>query len=126
MARIFFFHWHPDEAATLAAALRQIGHAVVVEAQDGERGASAVLAALRDGSAIDAVLVSLAHLPAHGRITATYLRSTRLGRGLPVLFVGGTERATVRALRAVPDAVACEWDDLPALLARMGQPAVVA
>ena len=98
--RVFLIHWNAMEAEEHARALRAKGWRVEMETEDGARAGGRILADLPD-----AVVVCLTRLPSHGRETAEALRSYRAGRYLPIIFVGGKEKAVAKARSRVPDAV---------------------
>jgi DNA-binding response OmpR family regulator len=98
--RLALFHWNAKEAAGLARALRADGWKVDVESEDGARGGRAVLA-----FPPDAVVIYLARLPSHGRETAHWLRSSKAGRNIPILFVDGTPEAVENTRAKVTGAV---------------------
>lgn len=98
--RLFLIHWHADEAEELAAPLRRDGWAVDVETSDGARAGKAIIAAPPD-----AVVVSLARMPAHGRETAAFLKGTKATRDVPVIFVGGAADTIDKTRKKIRDAV---------------------
>lgn len=98
--RLFLIHWDAVEADALAAPLRQDGWEVEVESSDGARAGKAIIA-----SPPDAVVVSLARMPAHGRETVAFLKGTKTTRELPVIFVGGAGDAVDKTKKKIRDAV---------------------
>lgn len=76
-----------------------------------------VLRALREDPP-DAVVIDLAKRPATGRDAALALRTTRATRAVPILFVGGDERAIERVQAALPDALFASARGLDAALRR--------
>ena len=109
--RLFLIHWNQAEAEGLAAPLRDLGHEVEIEAEDGARAASRIQAATPD-----AVAIFLTRLPSHGRETAAHLRSVPATRGIPIVFVEGEPEKIARVREAVPDAIFTTAGDLPDLL----------
>jgi DNA-binding response OmpR family regulator len=91
--RLFLIHWHAEEAEQIAAPLRKDGWDVDVEAEDGARAAKAILAAPPD-----AVIVYLTRKASHARETMHHVHSSKAGRAIPIIFVGG-EEAVVKKTR---------------------------
>jgi DNA-binding response OmpR family regulator len=97
--RLFLMHWNKAEIARLAAPLRKAGWQVQTEAEDGARAGKRILA---DPPA--AVVIYLTRLPSHGRETADYLRSTKAGRSIPILFVDGAADKVATVREKMPEA----------------------
>lgn len=114
MSRAFLFHWNRSEAAALAVEVRNLGWQVELEAEDGARGSTRVLA-----EPPDAILISLSRLPSHGRQTALYLRTTKVGKTLPIIFFGGGGGPLEKTKAKVSDATFTSWDRLEGVLARI-------
>ncbi len=114
--RIFLIHWNAVEAEEHARALRARGWGVEIETEDGARAGRRILADLPD-----AVVVCLTRLPSHGRETAEALRSYKAGRYLPIIFVGGEEKAAAKARSRVPDAVFATWGELMRVLDELAE-----
>jgi len=108
MPRLFLIHWNAGEAEAMAAPLRLHGMEVTVEADDGGRAAKAIHA-----TPPDAVIISLARLPSHGRAVAEHLLTRRTTRDVPLLFVGGTPEAAARVRQLVPNAKFIASAELP-------------
>lgn len=104
---LFLVHWNAEEAEKLAQPLRTTGWNVEIEAEDGRRAWSRV----KDNPP-DAIVVSLQRLPSHGRETARTIRSTTVGRGLPIVFVGGPEEKLAKVRQQVPDGIFVDPDEL--------------
>jgi chemotaxis response regulator CheB len=102
--RAFVVHWNADELPAKARAVADAGAEVVAtEASDGARAAKEV-----QRLAPDVLVVWLARLPGHGRATAGYVRSTKWGRDLPIVFVDQDPEPLpkdkkAKLLEAVPD-----------------------
>lgn len=109
--RVFLFDWDMDAAPRRAAALREAGFEVEVESEDGARGGRAVLA-----YPPDAVVLSLEKRPSHSRETADGIRGYKAGRGVPMLFVGGTEADIEKTKARVPGAMFAPRERLVAAL----------
>ena len=100
MARVRVIHWKANEAAALLSVLRAAGHTVEYD----EEVDTGTFRAIRQ-SPPDAVVIDLSRRPSHGREVATFLRSHKATRPVPLVFVEG-EPAKVEAVRKVlPDAV---------------------
>jgi DNA-binding response OmpR family regulator len=111
--RLFLIHWNAEEAEQLAAPLRKDGWEVAVESQDGARAGKAILT-----DPPDAVLIHLARMPSHGRETAGYLKSSKAGRELPIIFVGGADDVVAKTKKKVKGAQFVSDDGLRRALAR--------
>jgi glucuronate isomerase len=106
--RIFLIHWPSSEAREHANQLRVQGWQVDIETEDDP-----VKEILADPP--DVVVIYLTRTPSHGRKTAQALRASKSGRDLPIVFVGGKEKATAKAKAKVPDALfatSAELDDV--------------
>jgi DNA-binding response OmpR family regulator len=109
--RIFLIHWNPLEAQQHAFDLRSEGWDVDVESTDGARAGSKILK-----NAPDAVVIYLSRLPSHGRSTAHALRTRKMGRHIPIIFVDGKEEAVELTKEKVLDGMYTESDELSAVL----------
>jgi AmiR/NasT family two-component response regulator len=114
MPQVLLLHWNWSEVIDLAAELQHDGWDVVTESDDGVRAVRTAL----DHLPI-AVAISLRVAPKHGRDVALALAEQSGGRGIPVVFFDGDERARKTVGKAVPDAMIVDWVDLPAALARL-------
>jgi DNA-binding response OmpR family regulator len=112
--QLFYIQWNPAEAEARAAALRKLGFTVDIEAEDGARACKHMTE-----SPPDAVVISLARLPSHGRETAKAMKAIKATRDVPILFVGGTEEAVEKARAAVPGAEFATEEELELALARV-------
>lgn len=117
-ATAFVVHWSEEEVAAKAGAVAACGLRVVgTEWGDGARAATYV-----KGLQPDVLVVWLARLPSHGRVTAQHVRAQPWGRTLPIVFVDG-DPEPLDAVRmgkvrqAVPGAVVCSPGRLQAALA---------
>lgn len=97
--RLYLIHWNAREAADMARPLQLAGWSVEIESQDGARASRRILA-----DPPQAVVISLARLPSHGRETASYLRSELDEERLPILFIDGRSDKVELVREAVPDA----------------------
>jgi hypothetical protein len=104
----FVVHWSEEELPAKVAAVEAAGFAVVGrEWSDGARAGTYV-----KGLEPDVLVVWLARLPSHGRVTAQAIRASGWGRALPIVFVDGDpeplDAARMAKVReAVPDAFVC-------------------
>ena len=115
--RLFVIHWNADEASELTTPLVQDGWDVQLETEDGARAARAIIA-----EPPDAVVVSLERLPSHGRETVQALKQSKLGRGIPVIFVGGAGDALAKTKTKIRDAQFVSAESLRRALARYATP----
>jgi len=111
--RLFLVHWNAEEARELAAPLRADGWTVETEAADGARACKAILA-----DPPDAVVVSLARLPSHGRETVRAIRNSKAGRDVPVIFVDGQGDAVEKTKTQIKGAQFVETPALKRALAK--------
>jgi CheY-like chemotaxis protein len=107
MARVFYVHWDKEEAAAGARGLREAGHSVRYEAEDG----AAVWKELKK-SRPDALVVSLAKLPSHGRRVAAATLDNKSLADIPVIFVGGEDEKVAELRKRFPLATYCSWAQL--------------
>lgn len=111
MARIFYVHWNQDEARAAVARIRQRGHSVEFHWDSRAHVRSKMM-----DPAPDAIVISLARLPAHGRAVAEAVRNSKRNRLLPIVFVGG-HAEKVAAMRSLfPTAQYCAEPDLAEVL----------
>jgi len=111
---VFYVHWDEGEASEHAAALKAIGHRVTVHAT-------------RDGTPrlpdpTDVVVISLEHLPSHGRAIAEWVWQAKRRRAIPIVFVGGTADKLAKLRERFPTAELCARAELSAVIARLTAP----
>jgi hypothetical protein len=106
--RLFFVHWHAEEALRLARALQELGWSVVVEHGEHE-------VKLKDLKVAPprAILISLQREPASGRDMADALWSVKWMRGTPIIFFDGEKKFVDRLRARFPRAVFTSWKELP-------------
>ena len=114
MARIFYVHWHKDEAQDTVRALRAAGHKVVVHWSTGEEA----WRLLKD-TPPDALVISLARLPSHGRAVAEVIHETRRLRDLPTIFVGGEPEKVAATRTRFPNGTYCTAGQLEKILKKV-------
>lgn len=115
--RLFLVHWHAEEAGELAAPLLADGWTVDIETADGARACKAILA-----DPPDAVVVSLARMPSHGRETVRAIRNSKAGRDLPVIFLDGQDDAVEKTKTQIKDAQFLAAPALKRALAKFASP----
>lgn len=108
---IFLIHWNEEEVEAKAAALRDLGWQVDLEAADGARAAKRIIE-----NPPRIVLIYLTRLPSHGRETAKYLRSRKATQTLPMIFVDGHEDAITKTQEQVSNAVYTDEENLAKIL----------
>lgn len=111
-ARLFYVHWDKDEALAACRGLREAGFNVRYEAESGD-----VVYKEVKKTPPDALVVSLAKLPTHGRRVVSSLQTKAL-QDLRVIFVGGEDEVVADTRREFPDAVYCSWAQLKQTLAK--------
>lgn len=97
MARLFLVHWNKLEALELIRPLRDAGHSVRYHYDDG-----AEAWALLKETPPDALVISLARLPSHGRRVAAVTTEFKKLRDLPVVFVDGEREKVAVARKEFP------------------------
>ena len=115
--RLFLIHWNAEEAEALAAPLRKDGWDVDIESEGGAQARRRILAGVPD-----AVLVSLARLPSHGRETVQALKSSKATRDLPIIFVGEPSDAMDKTRTRFRDATFVTEEGLKRVIARYATP----
>jgi hypothetical protein len=114
MARIFYVHWHQQEALETIRRLRAVGHDVQVHWNSQENAGP-----LLKQAAPDALIISLDRLPSHGREIAGAISESKRLRDLPIIFVGGeAEKVSITKLK-FPDAIYCTSAKLQSVLRRV-------
>jgi hypothetical protein len=112
-ARLFYVHWDKDEALAACRGLREAGFNVRCESESGD----AVYKEIKK-SPPDALVISLAKQPSHGRQVAGATMQTKSLEGLRVIFVGGADDVVAETRKEFPDAVYCSWAQLKQTLAK--------
>jgi hypothetical protein len=115
----FVVHWSEEEMPAKLAAVAACG----VEVAGSEWGDGARAGTYAKGLEPDVLVVWLARLPSHGRVTAQAIRASGWGRRLPIVFVDGDPDALdavrmAKVRQAVPDAFVCSPGRLKATLAQ--------
>lgn len=112
--KMFLIHWNADEAENLAGPYRNAGWKVELESADGARACKRIIADMPD-----VVVIYLNRLPSHGRETAAGLRSSRKGKGIPIIFVEGKPEKVEIVKKKFSDAVFTTSEDLENVLKRL-------
>lgn len=99
--RIFFVHWERRQAMPTVRKLRAAGH-VVVHHWDQDTGNQTWTKFKQRPPG--ALVVSLDHLPSHGRRVAAVTKETKRLSEIPVVFVGGARDKLPAAKREFPRA----------------------
>jgi len=97
--RVYWVHWHAEEAKQRAAPLRAAGYAVDCGPIDPD-----VVRKLRREPPL-AVVIDLSRLPSHGRDVGLGLRTFKTTRQVPLVFVDGPRDKVDRIRKLLPDAV---------------------
>lgn len=113
--RLFLVHWKQPEAEALAEPLRAAGWQVEIEAEDGARVAKRI-----SSDPPEAVVIYLTRLPSHGRETAHFLHTTKVGQQIPILFVDGAADKVEQVRAKVPNAAFLRSKELLQTLDRLG------
>ena len=118
MARIFYVHWNKDEAAEVVRELREAGHSVNVHWDQTEGAGNDAWNKIRSNPP-DALVVSLARLPSHGRRIAAVTIQTKKLRDVPVIFVDGEKDKIAVARQQFPEAKFVSGKKLVGALAKI-------
>ncbi|HEY3823273.1 MAG TPA: hypothetical protein VGL82_01890 [Bryobacteraceae bacterium] len=100
MPRVRIVHWKPPQAGPLIEACRACGFEVEYDVAGGN-----VIMKLIRANPPDAIIIDLSCVPSHGRETAVYLRGTKYGRHIPLIFVDGEPEKVEIVRSLLPDAV---------------------
>ena len=111
--RIFFVHWKRQEAKPVVKSLRDHGH-VVVHHWDPDLGNQTWTKFKQRPPG--ALVVSLDHLPSHGRRVAAVTKETKRLSEIPVIFVGGARDKLPAAKREFPRATFTTEPELVSVL----------
>jgi DNA-binding NarL/FixJ family response regulator len=116
---LFLFQWHAESAQQRAAELREDGWEVLVESEDGARGGKAVIE-----NPPDVIVFDLARRPSHSRETAEAIQWRKATRGVPIVFVDGTEEIIAKTKAKVKDGVYTTSAELRSMLEKFVRVAV--
>jgi CheY-like chemotaxis protein len=100
MIRALVIHYHPGDAAELAARLRRDGFEPDVYPVVGSAG----LGRIRDNPP-DVAVIDLMRMPSYGRAMGALLRQQKSTRGIPLVFIQGDPGKTRLVRKLLPDAV---------------------
>jgi DNA-binding response OmpR family regulator len=100
MKKLILFEWDAERAAKRADMLRKSGWEVEIESEDGKRGGGKVL-----NEKPDVVLFDLSRKPSHSRATAEAIRGYKSGKGLPLIFLDGSEEDKRRVEERIKGAI---------------------
>jgi hypothetical protein len=114
MARIVYVHWNQDEALDVVRDLRAAGHKVDYHWNTGEDAWR-----LMKDTPPDALVISLARLPSHGRAVAAAITESKRLRELPLVFVGGEPEKVAATKYKFPGAAFCSAAALKRVLAKL-------
>ncbi|HET6204940.1 MAG TPA: hypothetical protein VFI25_19285 [Planctomycetota bacterium] len=114
MARVVYVHWNEEEGKPAVRALRGEGHAVLFH---WTQIADADAWRRMKESLPEAMVISLARLPSHGRRVAEWFWEAEYRRAVPVLFVGGAPEKVALVKKRFPEAVFTSGERLLADLA---------
>lgn len=109
--KVFLVHWREAEAEVLAREIRNMGWAVDWECGDGAKAGKRISA-----DPPDVVVIYLTRLPSHGRETGHALMENQKIRGIPLVYVDGSEDAIARTRTVIPDAVYTTTEELDGVL----------
>ncbi|MGH7150606.1 MAG: hypothetical protein ACREIU_07910 [Planctomycetota bacterium] len=102
MARVVYVHWNEEEGKPAVRALKEAGHEVLFHfSQNAE---AATWKRMKEWTP-EAMVISLARLPSHGRKVVEWFWEAKSRRSVPVLFVGGDSEKVAVAKEKFPEAV---------------------
>jgi CheY-like chemotaxis protein len=111
MPKLFLVHWDDSKIEAYADTLRELGWEVEHEAMDG----SLAYRRVKEWQP-DVIVIDLRYLPAHGRMTGMIMKKSPTSWEIPIIFVGGTPEAIVKAQEDVFDARFVSQEELPQAL----------
>jgi len=101
MRRVRIVHWRKEEATPLVEAVRASGFTAEY---NGESSGGDVTRAIR-AAPPDVIAIDLSALPSHGREVGVWVRSIKLTRHIPLVFVNGEDAKVARVRETMPDAI---------------------
>lgn len=107
MARVFYVHWNKDEGMETVRVLRGAGHTALFHYSTEEGAGAGAWRNIR-AKPPDAIVVSLARLPSHGRRIAAVTTQYKALRTVPIVFVGGEKEKVAEARKEFPGALFCK------------------
>lgn len=114
MARVFYLHWNEAELKELVAPLKKAGHEVSTHWSTETHA--------KFGEVLpEAVVISLARLPSHGRAVAEWFAEAKKRRHIPLLFAGGQPDKVKATQAKFSQATYCSLEEVPHVLARLLQ-----
>src|SRR5262249_31405220 len=111
---IRLFHWNATEAKPLIGQLRAAGYTVDYP---GDKLLERRFRSLRE-SPPHAIVIDLTRLPSEGRHLAVAIRSRKMIRSIPIVFVDGDPRKVERIREELPDAIYTSRTSLGSALKR--------
>lgn len=112
--KVFLVHWNRQESDILADMVRSYGWEVLVESEDGARAARMI-----KEQKPDAIVIFLTRQPSLGRETGSAIRSAKVTKAIPIIWVDGAEEVIGRTKQAMPDAIFTNPEDLKDTLAKL-------
>jgi CheY-like chemotaxis protein len=103
LRRVRLIHWDPAEARQRADQLREAGYRVECDTFTPK------FLHERENPP-NAIIIDLSWLPSQGRDVGMALRSSKLTRTIPLIFVGGKPEKVERIRGQMPDAFYSDWD----------------
>lgn len=113
MARVRLIHWNGPEGRELRLRLASLGHHAEFDDLDGP----GVMRKLRVDPP-DAFVIDLSRLPSHGREVGMALRTMKVTRAVPIVFVDGDPEKVKGIKSLLPDATYTTWSRLKDALPR--------
>jgi CheY-like chemotaxis protein len=109
--RVRLVHWDEDEGLERQKQLGAFGFDAAFNFGDGAFAMRQIRASLPD-----AVVIDLSRMPSHGREVAQGLRSAKVTRHVPIVFVGGEPEKVARTKQLFPDAAYTTWGRIKSAL----------
>jgi len=101
MARVVYVHWSEEEGKPAVRALEGAGHEVLFHFT--QNADPPTWKRMKEWLP-EAMVISLARLPSHGRKVVEWFWEAKSRRSVPVLFVGGEPEKVAVAKKAFPQA----------------------
>jgi CheY-like chemotaxis protein len=113
MKTIRLIHWNEDEGLERRQQLEALGFETQFDFGD-----SLFVARQIKADPPDAIVIDLSRIPSHGREVAHSVRSVKVTRHLPIVFVDGEPEKVTRTKQLLPDATYTTWGRINTALPR--------
>lgn len=109
MPKVFYVHWNETELQEFIAPLQKAGYEIIPHWDAGNQA--------KFGETLpDAVVISLARLPSHGRAIAEWFVEAKKRQHIPLIFAGGQPEKVQATKLKFPQATFCASENVAAVL----------